>query len=55
MKKSEIYQVAMITVITNNSLTATDKLEIIAELMDKKETAEWAERIEAEKQEENNG
>lgn len=55
MKKSEIYQVAMIAVLTNNAIIPTDKLEIIAELMDKKETAEWLERVEDVKQEENNG
>lgn len=51
MKRSEMYQVAMVAVITNNSITPTDKLEIIAELMDKKETAEWVEEQEAKKQE----
>lgn len=53
MKRSEMYQVAMIAVLGNPAIMPTDKLEIIAELMDKKETAEWIEKLEAEKQEEN--
>ena len=43
MKDSEKFQLAMIAVITNNSLTATDKLEIIETLMDKKSLAEYSE------------
>lgn len=45
MKDSEKFQLAMIAVITNNSFTATDKLEIIETLMDKKSLAEYNERL----------
>lgn len=48
MKKSEKYQVAMIAVLTNNSITATDKLEIIEELLGDKSLAEYTERREEE-------
>lgn len=49
MKKSERYQVAMIAVLTNNSIMANDKLEIIETLMGDKSLAEWSEKAEEEK------
>ena len=49
MKKSERYQVAMIAVLTNNSIVANDKLEIIETLMGDKSLAEYVEGTEEEK------
>lgn len=46
MKKSEMYQVAMIAVLTNNSIMPTDKLEIIELLLANKSLAEWGEKEE---------
>lgn len=46
MKKSEIYQFAMLAVL-NSEYCNVAKLEIIKELMDKKSLAEFTERQEA--------
>lgn len=53
MKKSAIYHAAMLSVMNDEKLTASDKLEIIAVLLEKKSTAEWCEKQEVEKQEDN--
>jgi hypothetical protein len=50
MKKSEMYQAAMVAVLNSNGFTSEEKLEIIATLMDNKSTAEYWER-----EEENDG
>lgn len=45
MKKSELYQTAMIAVVDSN-LTADVKLEVLALLIDNKRVAEWSEKKE---------
>ena len=50
MKKSERYQAAMIAVLNTSYIMATDKLEIIETLMDAKSVAEYAERLDNEKE-----
>ena len=44
MKKSEIYTVAMCSVIEDRNLSAAHKLEIIEKLMSDKQLAEWTEK-----------
>lgn len=55
MKKSERYYIAMLAVINSNHILADDKIEILEELMDKRDIALWTEKEEAKKQEEKNG
>lgn len=50
MKKSEIYQAAMLSVIDDDRLDATSRLEIIAVLLNDKGIAEYSERKDAEAQ-----
>lgn len=50
MKKSEIYDMAMLAVVDCN-FNAFDKLTIIEELLDKKSLAKWEEKRKAEAQE----
>lgn len=45
MKKSELYQTAMVAVVDSN-LTADVKLEVLALLIDNKGVAEWSEKRE---------
>ena len=49
MKKSEMYQAAMVAILNSNGFTSEEKLEIIATLMDNKSTAEYWEREEEKK------
>jgi hypothetical protein len=49
MKKSEKYYMAMLAVINSNNIFADAKIEILEELMDKRETALWVEKNEEEK------
>ena len=55
MKKSEKYYMAMLAVINSNNIFADTKIEILEELMDKRDLALWTEKEEAKKQEEKNG
>ena len=43
MKKSEIYNVAMLCVISTNQLNDVEKLEVIEQLMGDKSLAEFSE------------
>lgn len=52
MKKSEKYYMAMLAVINSNNIFADTKIEILEELMDKRDIALWTEKEEAKKQEE---
>jgi hypothetical protein len=52
MKKSERYYIAMCAVVDDESISAEDKLDIVATLMEDKSIAEYLERQEAEKAEE---
>ena len=47
MKRSELYQMAMVAVV-ESGLPAPLKLDILEELMDAKRTAEWSEKREEE-------
>ena len=49
MKKSEIYQTAMVSVVDDDRLDAKTKLEIIERLLSDKGIAELVEKKEAEK------
>jgi hypothetical protein len=49
MKKSERYQLAMLSVVDDESIEAADKLEIVETLMNDKRIAEWSEKQEEEK------
>ena len=49
MKKSEMYTVAMCSVIEDRNITPIHKLEIIKNLMADKQLAEWSERNDEEK------
>lgn len=52
MKKSEIYQRAIIAVVDDKNLRPFDKLEIIRVLFEEESTARYCERKENEKNEE---
>lgn len=49
MKKSARYHAAMVAVLNSNGFTSEEKLEIIATLMENKDTAEYWEREEEKK------
>lgn len=49
MKKSELYQIAMIAVVNSNFLNAGEKLEVLERLMEDKTMAGWSEKKEAER------
>lgn len=49
MKKSELYQLAMLSVVDDESIEAADKLEVVEVLMNDKRIAEWSEKQEEEK------
>lgn len=49
MKKSELYKLAVLSVIHDNSLDPDDKLEVVELLIDQKSTAAWCEKREEEK------
>ena len=51
MKKSEIYQAAMVSVIDDQKIDATTRLEIIAVLQNDKEIAEYTEAREEKEKE----
>lgn len=53
MKKSEIYGAAAISVLENNLIPASMKLEIIRELLDAEYTAKILEKTEERKEESN--
>lgn len=46
MKKSERYYIAMLAVINSNHILSDDKIEILEELMDKRDIALWTEKQE---------
>lgn len=47
MKKSDIYQLAMLAVVDSEDIEAHDKLEVVEVLMNDKRVAEWSEKQEA--------
>ena len=49
MKKSELYKLAMLSVMNDNSLDPEDKLEVVELLMNDKRVSEWSEKQEEEK------
>lgn len=46
MKKSEIYRLAQVAVLTNDSFRVQDKLAILRELIDKEDVALFTEKQE---------
>ena len=46
MKKSSLFHLAQIAVVNSQSIAVTDKLEILAELMDAEKLALWREKQE---------
>lgn len=56
MKKSELYKLAILSVMHDNALDPEDKLEVVELLIDQKATAAWCEERDAKEQEaKNNG
>lgn len=49
MKKSEMYQAAIVAVLNSNGFTSEEKLEILDTLMENKDIAEYWEREEEKK------
>lgn len=49
MKKSELYKLAVLSVIHDNSLDPEDKLDVMELLMNDRRVAEWSEKQEEEK------
>lgn len=47
MKKSEMYHIAMLSVLNDETICAEDKLGILEVLLDAESMAEWSERNEA--------
>ena len=47
MKKSYIYQLAMLAVLATERIEPVDKLEVVEVLMNDKRVAEWSEKQEA--------
>ena len=52
MKKSEMYTLALVAVITNHEMTVREKLAVIERLMDDRSLAEWSEKQEEKKAQE---
>ena len=52
MKKSEIYTLALVAVVNSRDFSVLDKLDVVKQLMDDRSVAEWSEKQEEKKAQE---